>query len=209
MSTRVYLVHGADRDSGDEVKKLLEANSAAEAERAANRLGILVKGVEIHAESHESVTAHARKGARESNAYSTEERTIWSGSPSQWSNIWTFAFCALTFWLVIPVLIAAYQYLLTKHSRLTLTTQRFRMEWGIVGKHVEEVELYRVRDTSYSQSFVERLLRLGTITLVTSDARSPRVSLRSIQSPAEVRELFRENIERMRERKRVRDIDVS
>ena len=45
MATQ-YTVHGEDRKSGKDVRKVIEAESAIEAERTAQNLGILVTGVE-------------------------------------------------------------------------------------------------------------------------------------------------------------------
>lgn len=45
--TRVYRVYGAMRSTGEDTSKLVEAASAEDAEREANRLGLMVSGVEI------------------------------------------------------------------------------------------------------------------------------------------------------------------
>ncbi len=45
MATK-YIVHGEDRKSGKDVRKIIEADSATDAERTAQDLGILVTGVE-------------------------------------------------------------------------------------------------------------------------------------------------------------------
>ena len=41
-----YIVHGEDRKSGKDVRKIIEADSATDAERTAQDLGILVTDVE-------------------------------------------------------------------------------------------------------------------------------------------------------------------
>jgi hypothetical protein len=58
------------------------------------------------------------------------------------------------------------------------------------------------------QPLLLRVLGLGNITVVTSDATTPTVALRAIADVAEVREKLRNAVQAERDRKRVRELDV-
>jgi len=133
------------------------------------------------------------------------EEEIWSGGPSQWVNFWWFVLCLL----VIPIPWAVYRWLKIKCTAYTLTTERLRWEWGILSRKTEEVELYRVRDLGFSQSLWQRMLGLGTIEVTSTDERTPRILLPSIKDPSTVREYFRSTTETMRQKRGVRDIDMT
>ena len=48
-------------------------------------------------------------------------------------------------------------------TRYTITNRRLNIKHGIVSREVQEARLERVQDVSYSQSFFQRLLRVGDI----------------------------------------------
>lgn len=216
--TSQYLVYGAERESGRNAQMVIEADSAEDAETSANRLGLLVRSVEVYVPTQ--ILESNRKAkvlqpdavaiAPAASESEPRESVVWSGSPSQWTNFGTFLFAALFFWLLfIPPLIALYRYLLTRSTCITLTTERLRMEWGVLGKHLEEIELYRVRDTAVYESFIERIVGLGSIRIVTVDQTTPLVSIAAIREPRKVRELVRKHTKTMRRVHRVRDVDIS
>ncbi len=137
----------------------------------------------------------------------TGEEIIWRDSPSQWSNFRFYFFCVLFCWLVIPIFIAAWRWIETRCFTYELTTERLRTRKGVFAKHTEELELYRVKDSTLSQSFFERILGLGTIVLETSDRTTPQLVMATIKDATQVRELIRERVEAQRQTKHVREID--
>jgi uncharacterized membrane protein YdbT with pleckstrin-like domain len=132
------------------------------------------------------------------------EKTIWAGTSSQWTNIGPFLLCVL----IIPIPYAIYRWLSVRCTKFTLTNQRFRIERGILSKRFDEMELYRVKDITMSQPFIQRLVGLGTITMMTSDATTPTVALPAIAEPRQVLDLVRGEVERVRRERNVRELDV-
>jgi uncharacterized membrane protein YdbT with pleckstrin-like domain len=72
-----------------------------------------------------------------------------------------------------------------------VTNQRVVVEQGIFSKTVDEIDLRYVDDSAFTQSFADRILGIGNVTLISSDKTSPRSMLRSIKDPRGVRELIR------------------
>ena len=141
----------------------------------------------------------------------TSETAVWSGRPSQITNIKTFILCGLFCWLVVPIFIAAWTWLTIRSIRYELTTQRFRNSHGILSRRTEDLELYRIKDSSFSQSLFERIFGLATIVMRTSDPSTPTVSISSISAreAQDVREQIRALTEELRDRKRVREVDYT
>jgi uncharacterized membrane protein YdbT with pleckstrin-like domain len=136
------------------------------------------------------------------------EITLWRGTPSQWTNFWAFFFGILLCWLVVPLGILIYKWLQTKTTIFEVTSQRLKFESGILSKTVEEIELYRVKDTSLEQPFLLRLVGLGNIRIRTMDESTADVLLRAIPDAAALREKMRVAIEAVRERKSVRTFET-
>lgn len=91
-----------------------------------------------------------------------------------------------------------------KSSSYRLTTQRLFVRRGWLAKHVEELELYRVKDVRVDQSAMQRLLGYGTITVLAEDDTTPQMELVSVGSPTEIKEQIRNHYRAARQREGVR-----
>lgn len=132
------------------------------------------------------------------------EEEIWSGRPSQWVNVVPFLLCVL----IIPIPYAIWRWLAVRCTRYTLTTQRLRHTHGILSRHHDDMELYRVKDVTVSEPFIQRMVGLGSVKLVTSDATTPEMTLPAISEPLTVLEAVREQVETLRRSRGVREFDV-
>jgi uncharacterized membrane protein YdbT with pleckstrin-like domain len=151
-----------------------------------------------------------------------EENQLWIGSPSQWLNLWKFtaaiiaiigisiggmffhpAFIAL----IIPVLWIIWCYLVVRCQRFELTTERIRITEGVINQHIDEIELYRVKDSLMTRPWWMRLTGLASIDLQTSDRSLPQLTIPAIPNGVELREVLRKQVELVREKKRVRELD--
>jgi membrane protein YdbS with pleckstrin-like domain len=140
-----------------------------------------------------------------------QEETLWTGRPSQVVNLVSFILCGLTFWLIIPLFVALQNWLTIRCMSYELTNQRFRLMRGVLSRRIDELELYRVKDISLVQPFFLRLFSRANIVLTTSDASTPCVAIEAIRydDATRLRETIRLYVEELRDRKRVRQIDVN
>ena len=152
------------------------------------------------------------------------EARLWTGSSSQWVHFWTYLICGLlalaalggipftgglsAIGLLIPLGWGAGRWWLTRTTVYELTSQRLRIRSGVLNRRLDEVELYRVKDYVLDQPLLQRMLGLGNLTLVSSDATTPKVLIPAIQNAEHVRELLRGAVQSERDRKRVREMDV-
>lgn len=151
-----------------------------------------------------------------------DETILWKGTSSQVTNFWIFGACLLVaagavvgglFFppafalLALPVGFALWEMVVVKMRVYELTSQRLRLYTGVLNRRIDEIELYRVKDTVVEQPFWMRLFGLGTLVLQTSDRSHPSVKIPAIGDVLEVRELVRTHVEQLRDRKRVREVD--
>lgn len=85
-----------------------------------------------------------------------------------------------------------------------VTTQRIRVIKGLLGNHIDEVELVRVRDTRVKQHVGERMLDVGDITVISNDPSNPELVLNNVKNPIEVRELIRNAVNKEKDRRGLR-----
>ncbi|MGI8740016.1 MAG: PH domain-containing protein [Gammaproteobacteria bacterium] len=138
---------------------------------------------------------------------SSIEKPVWNGTPSQVINLPAFILLGLFFWLVIPVFMMLWKWLVVKNTKYELTTERLKTRYGVLNKQMDEIELYRVRDYRFEQPFFLRIFALGNVVMQTSDKSHPLVTIRAIPNGEELRERIRTHVEECRARKGVREID--
>ena len=136
-----------------------------------------------------------------------EEKEIWKGSPSQLTNFGTYVFCILFCWLVIPIFIALWRFLVVKTWKIEITDQRLIEEKGVLSKTTDELELYRVKDIRLDQPFFLRLVGLSNIIMATSDRSHSVVKIPAIKDGKDLREKLRAAVDERRDKNRVRETD--
>lgn len=166
---------------------------------------------------------------------SEPERTVWEAGPSQILNfgqylLWGIVLVVLAaagmllassmntasslvvalacLPALVPLVIVIWKWLVVANTRYELTTQRLRTRCGVLNKHLDELELYRVRDYKQEQPFFLRIFSLSNIILQTSDRSNPVVTLRAIPRGDSLREQMRTYVEAARLRGGVREIEV-
>ncbi len=165
------------------------------------------------------------------------EADVWLGNPSQWLNLKTYAICGFIFlagfivlilywssfgglpgWVqliyalvvfLIPGAYALWKYLETRNFKYELTDQRLKTHEGVLNKKTDTLELYRVKDTEIERPFWLRIIGRGNIILHTSDRTTPTLVLKAINNPTDQVEMIRIKVEKLRESKRVREMDFS
>jgi uncharacterized membrane protein YdbT with pleckstrin-like domain len=138
-------------------------------------------------------------------AMSNEEEILWQGSPSQWTNFWPFVLCIL----VIPIPWAIWRWLSTRCFAYEVTNQRIRIRQGVFSRRTDSLELYRVKDASFVQPFVMRLVGIGNVELETSDTTTPILAIRGVPDADRLREQILKAVDVVRDRKGVREVDFS
>jgi uncharacterized membrane protein YdbT with pleckstrin-like domain len=132
------------------------------------------------------------------------EQVIWAGTSSQIRNLHIYILCALFCWLVLPIFYALAKWIQLRARHYEITNQRVRIRQGVFSKRTDELELYRVKDSTVIEPFWQRMFGLGNIFITTHDASTPTLTLEALPNAAQIREKLRQATEECRDRKRVR-----
>jgi membrane protein YdbS with pleckstrin-like domain len=84
--------------------------------------------------------------------------------------------------------------------RYRLTNHRLFTESGLLARQHDELELIRVDDVSVHQNVVQRVFDVGTVMVVSTDSSSPRLSIRGVEHPIELKERIRGEVRARRAR---------
>lgn len=122
------------------------------------------------------------------------------------AGIGTALLCLVGIGLVI-VLVRWLQSLATSYE---VTDQRLIVHRGLIMKTVDEIELYRIKDVRLDFSLLNQMADIGTITLTSTDRTTgdTQFVLRDVPQARERREGLRGLVERARQRRGVRELDV-
>ena len=89
-------------------------------------------------------------------------------------------------------------------TKYALTEDRLFLERGFLNLRQEELLLYRVRDLSLKRSLGQRLFRVGSVLVMSSDQSTPVLELKNIRRAREVKELLHQRVEQAKLQRRVR-----
>jgi hypothetical protein len=76
----------------------------------------------------------------------------------------------------------------------TITSQRIIAKTGLIGKKIEEVEMLSVKDIIVKQSLSDRLLGVGTITILSLEKLTPRIVLEGVKDAQGVKDIIRKAV---------------
>ena len=93
--------------------------------------------------------------------------------------------------LIVLLIVWFKAFLFKNKIRYRLTSERFFVNVGILSRKVDELELIRVNDVTMSQTIAERMLGLGTVTVLSNDETTPTLVLKGISGPEKVKESIR------------------
>jgi len=122
---------------------------------------------------------------------STNEETLFDGHPAMFKNdpIRFVVYCVLCLLLVgIPLLIV--WWLTCKAERLTITTLKSVQRKGLFSKHTTEVWHRDVRNVQVHQSFFQRILGVGRISVSSAGQGGLEIDFAGISNPDQVKKII-------------------
>jgi membrane protein YdbS with pleckstrin-like domain len=95
----------------------------------------------------------------------------------------TLPWWAYAIGLVVGALCVMIPLIWIKRRRYRISNYRIDVEFGLLSKNIETLELWHVEDIKYYQSFIDRILGVGTITVISHDDTTPKLELKSLPNP--------------------------
>ncbi len=125
--------------------------------------------------------AAAAPVAARAPAVEDEERELWTGSPD-----------------------SVLEPLTSRSTKYMLTSERIRVQTGMIGKKAEQLELFRVKDVKVTRNLRQRARGCGDLEVVSSDKTTPELTLSSVKDPDQLAEQIRKAAREARQRSGVR-----
>ena len=156
------------------------------------------------------------------------EEIYYQGSPSLWGYVGQLLVCGFlalgtaigTFALTpygwyLPVLgllvaaaLIAMPVWLVRSISYRVTSYRIDYERGLLSKAIDTLELWHVEDIKFHQTFLNRLLGIGQITIISGDETTPELVLQAIPEPRPVFEALKQRIITVKRQRGVIKIDA-
>ena len=138
------------------------------------------------------------------NATTQEETAIFELKPAYRAHLGLLVWGVLLAPVGIGLILLARAWYLVASTRYRLTSQRLFAQTGLIAKNLEEVELFRVKDVTLSQGVLDRLLGVGTVTVLSTDDTAPELDLAGIRDPLAAKEAVRTAFRAARQREGLR-----
>ncbi len=88
-------------------------------------------------------------------------------------------------------------------TRYMFNGEKLIIKTGFLNIHEEEIRLYRIMDVTLCRPIWQRIFKLGTITLNSSDKTTPIIEIKCIKNPEAVKNKLSDYIENARKKNRV------
>ena len=167
------------------------------------------------------------------------EQKIWKGVSSQWINADAYLMCAvsslifisgiielffnkndikmlvifnyavLLLGLLINMLVPLWKYYDTDLNIYNITNQRILERKGVFFRKTSELEFYKVKHIKLEQPYFSSLLGLSNIIIYSSDFSTPLLKINGIKDRVNLKEKIHQAVEKWRDEKGIRGIDVS
>lgn len=89
-------------------------------------------------------------------------------------------------------------------TKYSLSKDRIFINTGFLNLNEEEVLLYRILDVSLKLSFWQRIFKVGSVIVKSSDQSTPVLEIRNVKKAKEVKELIYKYSEEMKMARRIR-----
>ncbi len=88
-------------------------------------------------------------------------------------------------------------------TKYMVTEEKLIIKTGFLTTREEEIRLYRIMDVTLNRSIGERMFKLGTIHIISSDKSTPEFDIKRIKNSLKVKELLSDLVEISRKKNRV------
>ena len=116
------------------------------------------------------------------------EQTLYEQHPAMFRNhpvgfVLSIVLCAVG----VGFLILLFWWLKSKGTKLTVTDHRTILRRGILSKHINEVYHSDIRNVQIFQSFLQRILHVGTISIASAGSGDAEIVVAGMRDPEKVK----------------------
>jgi hypothetical protein len=110
--------------------------------------------------------------------------------------------------VVAGLAIMTIPWFLTKFIHYRISNYRIDFERGLLSKNIDTLELWHVEDISFHQSLLDRILGVGTITVISHDDTNPRLHLKSLPKARPLFDQLKQRVIAVKRQRGVIKMDV-
>ena len=110
--------------------------------------------------------------------------------------------------ILASLLLMIFPVILTRSIRYRISSYRIDYERGVLSKSIDTLELWHVEDIKYYQTLMDRILGVGTITVISHDSTTPYLPLRSLPAPRPIFEALKQRIITVKRQRGVIKVDA-
>lgn len=110
--------------------------------------------------------------------------------------------------IVVGLLLLVVPILIVKQFRYRISNYRIDFERGLLGKKIETMELWHVDDIEFHQTFFDRLMGVGQITIFSDDKTTPKLELKGLPNPRPLFESLKQRVIAVKRQRGVIKMDM-
>lgn len=109
---------------------------------------------------------------------------------------------------ILGILAIVLPWLVIRATRYRITSYRIDFERGILKKKIDTLELWHVDDIKFEQGLLDRMMNVGSITVLSNDRTTPRLELHGIPDPRKIFEALKERVIAVKRQRGVVKMDL-
>lgn len=110
--------------------------------------------------------------------------------------------------LVVGAGVFLWPVLTTRVRRYKVTNYRIDYERGLLSKRIDTLELWHVEDIAFRQSLWERMLGVGTLTVMSDDDTMPELVMNGLPEPRKLFDLLKQRVIAVKRQRGVLKLDT-
>jgi len=117
-----------------------------------------------------------------------QERITEEFHPCLAAYVWHLVWGVILSFFIIGLFIFLYVYLDKRFRKYTISNKRIIVEYGILSKHKDEINISHIRSINISQSMFQRVFNCGDILIGTAGTAGYEILLNYVKNPREISE---------------------
>jgi membrane protein YdbS with pleckstrin-like domain len=116
-------------------------------------------------------------------------------------------------WMTLVAVLAAIlalvlPWLVMRTTRYRITSYRIDFERGLITKKIDTLELWHVDDIHFEQGLLDRIMNVGSITVMSNDRTTPKLELHGIPDPRKIFDALKERVIAVKRQRGVVKMDM-
>ena len=110
--------------------------------------------------------------------------------------------------IIVAILAFVLPWMIMRTTRYRITSYRIDYERGILTKRIDTLELWHVDDINFEQGLLDRMMNVGSITVISNDRTTPKLELNGIPDPRKIFDALKERVIAVKRQRGVIKMDV-